>query len=82
MNMDINKFSMEKRFLKSIKILLLLLMCSTNAMAAEGDNTTADNQSQRVVTFKAVPETERLFILANSIMELIKKTALLNISYQ
>ena len=52
------------------------------AMAAEGDSTTADNQSQRVVTFKAVPETERLFILANSIMELIKKTALLNISYQ
>ena len=49
---------------------------------AEGDSTTAGNQSQRVVTFKAVPETERLFILANSIMGLIKKTALLNISYQ
>ena len=67
MNMDINKFSMEKRFLKSIKILLLLLMCSTNAMAAEGDSTSVGEQSLRVVTFKAVPETERLFILANSI---------------
>lgn len=40
---------------------------------AEGDSTTAGNQSMRVVTFKAVPETERLFILANSIMELIKQ---------
>lgn len=49
---------------------------------ADGDSTMAANQSMRVVTFKAVPETERLFILANSIMELIKKTALLNISYQ
>ena len=49
---------------------------------AEGDSTTAGNQSMRVVTFKAVPGTERLFILANSIMGLIKKTALLNISYQ
>ena len=49
---------------------------------AEGDSTTAANQSMRVVTFKAVPGTERLFILANSIMGLIKKTALLNISYQ
>jgi hypothetical protein len=29
-----------------------------------------------------VPLTERLFILANSIMGLIKKTALLNIRYQ
>lgn len=49
---------------------------------AEGDSTTAGNQSQRVVTYKTVPLTERLFILANSIMGLIKKTALLNISYQ
>lgn len=56
-------------------------MCST-ATPAEGDSTTAGNQSQRVVTYKTVPLTERLFILANSIMGLIKKTALLNISYQ
>ena len=49
---------------------------------AEGDSTTDANHPIRVMTFKAVPETERLFILANSIMELIKKTALLNISYQ
>ena len=66
-------------------IITLLLVCSTHAsaaMPAEGDSTTAASQSMRVVTFKAVPETERLFILANSIMELIKKTALLNISYQ
>lgn len=49
---------------------------------AEGDSTTAASLSMRVVTFKAVPGTERLFILANSIMGLIKKTALLNISYQ
>ena len=65
-------------------ILTLLLVCSTYAsaaMPADGDSTTAGNQSMRVVTFKAVPLTERLFILANSIMELIKKTALLNISY-
>lgn len=48
----------------------------------EGDSTTDANQSQRVVTYKTVPLTERLFILANSIMGLIKKTALLNISYQ
>ena len=48
----------------------------------EGGSTTAANQSMRVVTFKAVPRTERLFILANSIMELIKKIALLNICYQ
>ena len=52
------------------------------ARTADGDSTTAGNQSMRVVTFKAVPGTERLFILANSIMGLIKKTALLNISYQ
>ena len=60
-------------------------MCSIHAsaaMPAEGDSTTAGSQSMRVVTFKAVPGTERLFILANSIMGLIKKTALLNISYQ
>ena len=49
---------------------------------AEGDSTTAGNLSQRVVTYKTVPLTERLFILANSIMGLIKKTALLNIYYQ
>lgn len=52
------------------------------ARAAENDSTTDANHPIRVMTFKAVPETERLFILANSIMELIKKTALLNISYQ
>ena len=66
-------------------IITLLLVCSTHAsaaMSAEGDSTTAGNQSMHVVTFKAVPGTERLFILANSIMGLIKKTALLNISYQ
>ena len=66
-------------------ITTLLLMCSTYAgaaMPAEGDSTTAASLSMRVVTFKAVPGTERLFILANSIMGLIKKTALLNISYQ
>lgn len=53
-------------------IATLLLMCSTNAMAAEGDSTSVGEQSLRVVTFKAVPETERLFILANSITEYIK----------
>ncbi len=37
----------------------------------EGDSTTAANQSMRVVTFKAVPETERLFMLANYKMALI-----------
>lgn len=66
-------------------ITTLLLVCSTHASAAmpvEGDSTTAGNQSVRVMTFKVVPETERLFILANSIMGLIKKTALLNISHQ
>ena len=66
-------------------ITTLLLVCSTHASAAmhvAGDSTTAGNQSVRVMTFKVVPETERLFILANSIMELIKKTALLNICYQ
>ena len=55
-------------------IIALLLVCSTHASAAtpaEGDSTTAGNQSMRVVTFKAVPLTERLCILANSIMELI-----------
>lgn len=57
-------------------------MCSTHASAAEGDSTSAAIQSLRVMTFKAVLGTERLFILANSIMGLIKKTALLNISYQ
>lgn len=39
-------------------------MCSTHASAAtpaEGDSTPAANQSMRVVTFKAVPGTERLF---------------------
>ena len=66
-------------------ILAFLLVCSIHAsaaMPAEGDSTTAGNQSQRVVTYKTVPLTERLFILANSIMGLIKKTVLLNISYQ
>ena len=66
-------------------IIALLLVCSIHAsaaMPADGISTTAANQSMRVVTFKAVPGTERLFILANSIMGLIKKTALLNISYQ
>ena len=45
-------------------IITLLLMCSTYASAAtpaEGDSTTAASQSMRVVTFKAVPGTERLF---------------------
>ena len=71
--------------LNNVFITTLLLMCSTHASAAtpaEGDSTPAANQSLRVVTFKAVPGTERLFILANTIMGLIKKTALLNISYQ
>jgi hypothetical protein len=71
--------------LNNVFITTLLLVCSTHAnaaMPADGDSTPAANQSMRVVTFKAVPETERLFILANSVMELIKKTALLNISYQ
>ena len=71
--------------LNNVFITTLLLMCSTHASAAtpaEGDSTSVGNQSQRVVTYKTVPLTERLFILANSIMGLIKKTALLNISYQ
>jgi hypothetical protein len=52
------------------------------ARATEDDSASVANQSVRVMTFKAVPGTERLFILANSIMGLIKKTALLNIRYQ
>ena len=49
-------------------------MCSTHASAAtpaEGDSTTDANQSMRVVTFKAVPGTARLFMLANYKMALI-----------
>ena len=45
-------------------IVALLLMCSTHASAAtpaEGDSTMAANQSMRVVTFKAVPGTERTY---------------------
>ena len=45
-------------------IITLLLVCSTHAsaaMPAEGDSTTAGNQSMRVVTFKAVPGTERTY---------------------
>lgn len=38
---------------------------------AEGDSTTVGEQSLRVVTFKAVPRTERLFMLANYKMALI-----------
>lgn len=71
--------------MNKIFITTLLLMCSTHASAAtpaEGDSTTAANQSMRVMTFKALPGTERLFMLASSKMGLIKKTALLNISYQ
>lgn len=55
-------------------IITLLRMCSTHAsaaMPAEGDSTTAAIQSQLVVTFKAVPGTERLFMLANYKMALI-----------
>lgn len=39
-------------------------MCSTHAsaaMPAEGDSTTVGEQSLRVVTFKAVPGTERTY---------------------
>ena len=45
-------------------ILTLLLVCSTYAsaaMPADGDSTTAGNQSMRVVTFKAVPGTARTY---------------------
>ena len=45
-------------------IITLLRMCSTHASAAtpaEGDSTTAGNQSMHVVTFKAVPGTERTY---------------------
>ena len=45
-------------------ITTLLLVCSTHASAAtpaEGDSTTAGSQSMRVVTFKAVPGTERTY---------------------
>ena len=45
-------------------IIALLLVCSTHASAAtpaEGDSTMAANQSMRVVTFKAVPGTERTY---------------------
>ena len=45
-------------------IITLLLVCSTHAsaaMPAEGDSTTAASQSMRVVTFKAVPGTERTY---------------------
>ena len=45
-------------------ITTLLLVCSTHASAAmpdEGDSTSAGNQSMRVVTFKAVPGTERTY---------------------
>lgn len=61
--------------LNNVFITTLLLVCSTHAsaaMPAEGDSATAGNQSQRVVTYKTVPLTERLFILANSITEYIK----------
>ena len=45
-------------------IITLLFVCSTHASAAtpaEGDSTMAANQSMRVVTFKAVPGTERTY---------------------
>ena len=45
-------------------ITTLLLVCSTHASAAtpaKGDSTTAGNLSMRVVTFKAVPGTERTY---------------------
>ena len=45
-------------------ITTLLLMCSTYAGAAtpaEGDSATVGEQSMRVVTFKAVPGTERTY---------------------
>ena len=45
-------------------IITLLLVCSTHASAAtpaEGDSATVANQSQRVVTFKAVPGTARTY---------------------
>ena len=50
--------------LNNVFITTLLLMYSTHASAAtpaEGDSTTAANQSMRVVTFKAVPGTERTY---------------------
>ena len=45
-------------------ITTLLLVCSTHAsaaMPAEGDSATVGEQSMRVVTFKAVPGTERTY---------------------
>ena len=45
-------------------ILTLLLVCSTHAsaaMPAEGDSTSVGEQPMRVVTFKAVPGTERTY---------------------
>ena len=50
--------------LNNVFITTLLRMCSIHAsaaMPAEGDSTTAGSQSMRVVTFKAVPGTERTY---------------------
>ncbi len=69
----------------TFQLLVIILQMRTQGNSPKllmGDSTSVANQSMRVVTFKVVPGTERLFILANSIMGLIKKTALLNISYQ
>ena len=61
-------------------LLVIILQMRTQGNSPKllmGDSTSVANLVMRVVTFKAVPRTERLFLLANSIMELIKKTALL-----
>ena len=64
MNITIILNSRYKVELNNVFITTLLLMCSTHASAAtpaEGDSTTAGNQSMRVVTFKAVPGTARTY---------------------
>lgn len=45
----------------AISCMLLVPQGFTPIMAAEGDSTTAANQSMRVVTFKAVPGTARTY---------------------
>ena len=64
MNISVIINTRNKVEMNIISITTLLLMCSTYAsaaMPAEGDSTTAGNQSMRVVTFKAVPGTERTY---------------------
>ena len=69
----------------TFQLLVIILQMRTQGNSPKllmGDSTSVANLVMRVMTFKALPGTERLFMLASSKMGLIKKTALLNISYQ